>query len=123
MALLFAIAFTNGAFREFVIRRFLDELPAHQVSCASGISLILLAVVFVGRKWRFTSGRQAWEIGFVWLLMTVGWEFGFFHFVMGHPWSQLLHDYAIWDGRLWPLVLAGILCAPALSRTVNRRRP
>ena len=121
--LLFAIAYANGAFRELVLRRFLDELPAHQVSCALGISLILLAVALVGRKWRPTSRAQAWQIGFVWLLLTVAWEFGFFHFVMGRPWSILLHDYAIWDGRLWPFVLAAILCAPSLSRALNRRCP
>ncbi len=121
--LLFAIAFTNGAFRELVIRRFLDELPAHQASCATGISLILIAVVLAGKKRPFTSHSQAWQIGFVWLWLTVTWEFGFFHFVMGRPWPELLHNYAIWDGRFWPLVLAAILCAPALSRTVNRLRP
>lgn len=121
--LLFAIAFANGAFREGVIRRFLGELPAHQLSCALGTSLILLAVVVVGRKWPFTSDAQAWKIGIAWLAMTVAWEFLFFHFVIGYPWPRLLQDYAIWDGRLWIAVLAAILCAPAVSRALSRRRP
>ncbi|HPT26709.1 MAG TPA: hypothetical protein PLZ95_09850 [Bryobacteraceae bacterium] len=120
--LLFAIAFANGALREVVLRGFLEELPAHQASCATGISLILLTIVLAGRKWPFLSDRQAWTTGFVWLLLTIAWEFVFGHFVMGHSWQRLIQDYAIWNGRLWLLVLVAILCAPALSRMVNRRK-
>lgn len=120
--LLFAVAFINGAFREFALRRFLSELPAHQTSCAIGISLILLATVLAGRKWPFRSVRQAWTVGFVWLLLTIAWEFIFGHFVMGHPWARLFYDYALWDGRLWILVLVSIVCAPAISLHVNRPR-
>ena len=121
--LLFAIAFANGMLRELVIRRFLAELPAHQASCVIGISLILIAVVLVERSWRFTSAGQAWRVGFVWLWMTIAWEFLFGHFVMGHPWGQLLADYAFWNGRLWILVLGVILCAPAAARKMNPRHP
>lgn len=120
--LLFAVAFMNGAFRELALRRFLYELPAHQTSCAIGISLILLATVLAGRKWPFRSVSQAWTVGFVWLLLTIAWEFIFGHFVMGHPWARLFHDYALWDGRLWILVLVSIVCAPAISLHVNRPR-
>jgi hypothetical protein len=50
----------------------------------------------------------------------VAWEFDFFHFVMGHSWERLLHEYAIWQGRLWVLVLEGILLAPVLVHTADR---
>jgi len=118
--LLFVIAVMNGTLRESVFRRFFDELAAHQISCVTGILLILLAVRLAGRKWRFKSTRQAWTIGFVWLFLTIAWEFAFGHFVMGHPWARLVQDYAVWNGRFWVFVLLAILLAPLVSWIVNR---
>ena len=115
--LLFAIAFSNGAFREAVLRPRFSELTSHQLSCFTGIPLILLAVCFAARKWPFRSAAHAWRTGLAWLAATIAFEFVFGRFVMGHPWSRLLHDYAIRDGRLWILVLAAILCAPIISRS------
>ena len=54
--------------------------------------------------------------------MTVAWEFGFFHYAMGHSWEELLANYAFWQGRLWVLVLAGILVAPVLTYSRLRHR-
>jgi hypothetical protein len=47
-----------------------------------------------------TSSNQALTIGFMWLGLTVALEFLFFHYVMGHPWSRLLHDYNVFAGRV-----------------------
>jgi hypothetical protein len=51
-------------------------------------------------------------IGLIWLGMTVVFEFGFGHFVMGHPWKKLFNDYNILEGRVWALVLIWITIAP-----------
>jgi len=44
--------------------------------------------------------------------MTVCFEFFFGHYVAGHPWSRLFHDYNILDGRIWGLLLVWITVAP-----------
>jgi hypothetical protein len=119
--LLFAVAFANGALREFTYRRTLGEALANQVSCGIGIAAIWAAVWAIGGHWRFTSAAQAWRIGALWLVMTVAWEFLFFHYVMEHPWDELLANYAIWRGRLWVLVLAGILTAPLAAFHLNSK--
>ena len=46
--------------------------------------------------------------------MTLAFEFGFFHYIMGVPWEILLADYNVAKGRIWPLVLAADLLAPWL---------
>jgi hypothetical protein len=46
------------------------------------------------------------------LLLTIGFEFIFGHFVMGNPWPLLLRDYNILAGRLWVVVLIWITIAP-----------
>jgi hypothetical protein len=119
--LLLVISIANGAFREAVLSPRFSELTAHQFSCATGIPLILLAVCLTARKWSFRSPAHAWQTGLSWLAATIAFEFVFGRLVIGHPWPRLLHDYAIWDGRLWILVLATILCAPIISRSFVRR--
>ena len=114
--LLFAIAFTNGAFRELWYARFMREQRANQVSCGIGIVLFSVAIWALSRRWPFRSRAHAWQTGCLWLCLTVGWEFVFGHFARGIAWQRLLHEYAIWDGRLWVLVLLSVLVSPVLFR-------
>ena len=58
--------------------------------------------------------RTLWTLGVAWTVLTVAFEFLFGHFVMGHPWSRLLHDYNLLAGRVWLLVLLTTLLAPVL---------
>lgn len=111
---LFVVAFANGLLRAVFLKTYLGDLRAHQVSCGIGIVLITAAVWLLSRRWRFLSTAQAWRTGLLWLALTVAWEFLFFHFVFGSSWALLLQDYALWQGRLWVLVLATILLAPVL---------
>ena len=50
--------------------------------------------------------------GLIWLALTVVFEFLFGHYVVGHPWSRLLHDYNILQGRVWALVLIWTAVVP-----------
>jgi len=51
----------------------------------------------------------------VWLLLTLAFEFGFGHYVFGKPWSVLLADYRLDQGRIWTLVPVITLLAPWLA--------
>ncbi|HUX93413.1 MAG TPA: hypothetical protein VMV36_06355, partial [Ignavibacteriaceae bacterium] len=52
--------------------------------------------------------------GVFWLTITIVFEFIFGHFIMGHPWEKLLHDYNFLDGRLWVIVLLWTTISPYL---------
>ncbi len=119
---LLVVAFANGAFRAAGYGRYFDERTANQISCIAGIILLGLTIWAIGRRWPFQSPRQAWAVGVLWMVMTIVWEFGFFHFVAGHPWDELTGNYRIWQGRLWPLVLVWLLIAPrcTMKRHVAR---
>ncbi|MFM7792818.1 MAG: hypothetical protein ACKO90_33610, partial [Microcystis panniformis] len=53
-------------------------------------------------------------IGLIWLVLTVGFEFLFGHFIAGHSWSRLGQDYNLLAGRVWIFVLLVITFAPLL---------
>ncbi|ADE11555.1 conserved hypothetical protein [Sideroxydans lithotrophicus ES-1] len=106
------VAMINGALRDFTYGRQLPALLANQLSCASGIILLGAVIYLYQRRWAFASARQAWVIGLFWMALTMAFEFLFFHYAAGHPWSELLENYDIVHGRLWPLILLWVAVAP-----------
>jgi hypothetical protein len=108
------IAIVNGAVREIWLVNYFGELRAHQVSSATGIILLGVYIRVIIRNWRPTSATMAISIGLIWLLMTVTFEFLFGFYVRDLPWSRLFHDYNLFAGRVWVLVLAWVTMAPYL---------
>lgn len=106
------IGIMNGVLRKAFYETALGELRAHQVSTLSGAILFGLYIWLVSRHWQLESAQQAILVGVMWLLMTVCFEFLFGHFIAEHSWNRLLHDYNIFAGRLWALVLIWITIAP-----------
>lgn len=115
------IAIINGAIRDLLYKDRLGELAAHQVSTATGILLFGIYIWALGLKWKLKSARQAVAVGLIWLGLTVAFEFLFFHYAMGHPWSVLLEAYNILEGKVWVLVLVFVAIAPWLSYTIHSR--
>ena len=106
------IAIANGIFREkFLAGRF-SELQAHQMSTVSMIVLFGVYVWILLMTWPPMSTIETIYIGLLWLFFTVIFEFLFGHFIAGHSWNKLFHDYNILAGRVWILVLIWISIAP-----------
>lgn len=108
------IGIINGIVREVTYGKYLNELRAHQVSTITGVLLFSFYIWALTRLWSIESLEQALIIGFIWLGLTVVFEFTFGHYVAGHSWSRLLSDYNILAGRVWIVVLIWIAIAPLL---------
>lgn len=108
------IGIINGIVRESTYGKYLDELRAHQVSTITGVLLFGFYIWGLTRLWSIESPAQALTIGFIWLGLTVVFEFTFGHYIAGHSWSRLLSDYNILAGRVWIVVLIWIAIAPLL---------
>jgi hypothetical protein len=105
-------AIVNGAIRNIVYTKYVGELTAHQISVITGIILFGIIFWLIFRKWTPFSSQQAIMIGVMWLVMTIAFEFLFGHFVMGNSWDKLFHDYNLFQGRLWIIVLLWVTFAP-----------
>ncbi len=108
------VAIGNGLFREKVLSRYFNELHAHQLSTISFIFLFGCYVYGIFKIKLPMSTEQTVMIGLLWLAMTILFEFLFGHYIAGYSWEKLLHDYNIFEGRLWLLVLMWILISPYL---------
>ena len=106
------LAVINGTLRNQFYESTLGDLLAHQVSTVSLLMLIGLYTWLCSLIWRLQSVNQAVIIGLIWVSITIAFEFLFGHFIMGHPWAKLLHDYNIVEGRIWLLVLIWTMLAP-----------
>ena len=116
------LSVANGAIRDFTYGKHMYELTAHQIS--TGSSVVLLGAVIWGfvRVYPPSSASQALWLGLRWMLLTVAFEFLFFHYVGGHSWPELLANYNVLSGRVWVLVLAWVATAPCLFFRIQRRR-
>lgn len=115
------VSIANGAARDFTYGRHLSELAAHQLSTVA--SVVLLGIIIWGfvRFFPPASDQEAIFIGLLWVILTIAFEFIFFHFVGGHPWSQLLANYNIFKGRVWVVVLVWVAVAPFIFSRLQRR--
>ncbi len=109
---LMVLAILNGTVRLKLIIPYTGLTVGLVISTVMLCGLILLAT-WMGIRWVGpASASQAWGIGLLWLVMTLGFEFGAGHFLFKKPWSELLVDYDITLGRIWVLVPIVTAMAP-----------
>ena len=110
---LLAAMIANGVLRAAVLAPGLGEHRARQVSSLLAVCIVVsLAGIFVRR---LPDPRPAalLRIGLLWGALTVAFELGFGRVVSGLSLEEMAADYDLAAGRLWPLVLAATVLAPA----------
>lgn len=108
------LAILNGALREGLLVSIFEAAGAHVLSTLLLCALIV-GVAWIGVPWIHpTSEGQAFGVGGLWLLLTLAFEFGVGHYVLGTSWDELLADYNVLQGRVWVLVLITVAFAPVV---------
>jgi hypothetical protein len=111
----------NGVLREATYKRVVGDELANHLSVGSLIALLSGYFVVLERRWPIPTRRQAAEIGSIWVALTVLFEFGFGHWGDHKSWDELLENYDVADGHMWPLVLVWIAIGPAVTRELHDR--
>ncbi len=116
------IAILNGAIREKILIPLLGQAPALSLS-GMMLSCLFLLTVWALFPWlSISSSGQCWLVGILWVALTVSFELGFGHYIMGKPWGVLLEAYDVRIGNLWVLVLLVVLVSPRLAAKVRSVR-
>lgn len=113
--MLAVVAITFGTLRQEFLEPKVGESAAHVIGTAVVVAAFILVVGLLVR-WTVPGLEtpRLWILGAFWTLLTVAFEFGFGHYVVGHPWSRLFHDYNLLAGRVWVIVLFTLLVAPVI---------
>jgi len=114
-------AMMNGMFRSLFLVPRLGDHAAHVLSVLMLMIFVLLfSSVLVNRFLREYVNSDLFLIGFLWMTMSVSVDFLFEYFVMDVPWRVILHDYDLFSGRIWLLVLVTEFIGPWFMAS-NRR--
>lgn len=113
------IAFANATLRELALVKIYEQGRADQLST---LTLAILCAVYVWFVFRFLNiqhSGQVWLAGLIWMLLTIAFES-----ILGRlthkPWSELLQQYNVFAGRLWPLFLLWLFLLPYLVYLLKR---
>lgn len=117
------VAIANGIIREYIYKPIVGDLPAHQISTFIAITAFITMVYFLRKNdFRFLKTSSLLLIGFVWMILTILFEFGFGHFIDNISWSRLLSDYDLSQGRVWMFMLLAELFTPLIVRRITNLR-
>jgi hypothetical protein len=117
--LLLAVAFLNGAVRQFAYPSTLGDFAARQVAAGVGAVVLGVAIWFILRRWPLARAPLAWATGALWAVLTVAFEVALVR-GNGRPWGDVVAQYALWRGSLWPLLVLWVLAAPAALSALQR---
>lgn len=106
------LAVLNGGAREAWLIPRLGDQGGRALSTVILCALVFL-VTWLTIGWiRPASVGDALQVGILWAVLTLAFEFLAGHYAFGKPWVVLLEDYDIRRGRIWIAVLVMVLIAP-----------
>lgn len=121
--ILVVAAILNAGLRESLITPRMGQQAGHVISTITLVCIILLITyLFLTNLNMSYTQTDLILVGVLWLVLTIGFEFGFGHYVMGHSWDKLLADYNLLKGRVWVLVPLTIFIAPLLIGSIVQKQ-
>jgi hypothetical protein len=120
--LMMGVEFIHGIARRIFLALYVGDFRSLQIGVLSG-SLLILLIAFVTADW-LCADRTKRQIaaGLIWTGLTLVFEFGFGHFVLGLPWERLIADYDIMRGALLPFGLVVLTLSPLIAAWARLRR-
>jgi hypothetical protein len=113
------LGLVNATIHQVVYGKYVSELAGHQIST---LTFGILVGVYAGALSSFLklqSPGQAIGVGLTWMILTVMFEFGFGHYVVGDSWSKLLGDHNLLEGRVWGLFVLWVGLAPYVLHRIR----
>ena len=108
---LIAVESLHGVMRRLFLEPRLGDLLARQISVFTGSLLIILVFWFMLRQLGPHPARGWWQIGLLWLTLTLAFEIGLGR-AGGMSWDRIASDFDPRRGGLLGLGMLVILVAP-----------
>lgn len=104
----------HGVLRAKFIAPKIGDLRSRQIGVFTG-SMIFFAVAVASFDWiGLESAIQAANVGVLWLICMLAFEFSVGHFVFHFSWKWLLNDFNFFKGRLLAFGMLFLALSPYL---------
>lgn len=111
----------HGTLRQIFIAPLVGDLTARRIAFFSGIILIFL-ITWICIRWiAAPSIRSLFNIGLMWAILTVLFEFGLGFFVLDYSWERMFEDYDLSRGGLMGFGLLFMVFAPFLADRIQKK--
>jgi len=114
-----ALAFANAALRELVLARRFSDLRAHQLSTITLMIFCMIYITLIFPVLRLENKSQALLAGFMWMVLTILFEFSLGR-LLKRSWTELLQQYNLTSGHIWPVFLLFLLLLPFLLYSIKQ---
>lgn len=107
-------AVLNGLVRDTTYGPSMGHDLSHSVSVVPLLIAIVAWAIWVSRRWPLPDRGTSLRVGVTWLALTLAFEFGL-GALQGLSMEEMLAEYDISRGRIWPLIPLATLLAPPLA--------
>jgi hypothetical protein len=114
-------AVLNGLVRDTTYGPSMGYEWSHAVSVAPLFVAVVAWAVWVARRWPLQDRWTGLRVGMVWLALTLAFELALGS-LQGLSMGEMLAEYDITRGRLWPLIPLTALLAPPFVFSARRRQ-
>ena len=105
----------HGTLRQLFLAPVLGDFPARRIAVFTG-ALLIVAIATLTARWLGTrTMRERFQVGALWVVLTVAFEFLLGRLVLRYDWSRLLEDYDPSRGGLMLLGLAVMFLSPLIG--------
>jgi hypothetical protein len=107
--------FVHGILRAIFLVPVVGNFGSRQIGVFTG-SILILAIAYLLVPWlHATDKRSLISVGVLWVVLTVVFEFGFGHFVLGRSWQDLASDYNVLRGGFLLIGISVLMFAPVIA--------
>jgi hypothetical protein len=105
----------HGTLRQVLLAPAVGDFAARRISFFTGMGLIFLITCLLVRWIAIPSRQASLEVGAMWAVLTLAFEFGVGFFVLRYTSERVFEDYDISRGGLMGFGIAFMLVAPYLA--------
>ncbi|MCW5960720.1 MAG: hypothetical protein KIS76_11205 [Pyrinomonadaceae bacterium] len=120
--LIIFVEIIHGTVRQLFLAPVVGDFPARRIAVFTGMILIFLVTLIFIRRIDAPDNRSLFLIGFIWVFLTVLFEFSLGIFVFNFSWTRLMEDYNIARGGLMAFGLLFLFFAPYLADRLRNKQ-
>ena len=118
---LIGVEFAHGILRTVFLVPVVGDFQARQIGVFSGSALILIVTCLFVRWINAPNTKSLLQVGALWVVMTIAFEFTFGHYIFNRSWADLVSDYDLARGGFLAIGMLVVMFSPVIAAKLRIR--